>query len=95
MKNSKSKRELIRTLSEMKKHLSLMNEYYMTMRSEHPEISDSVEEVMFPDYKIEDHKCSCNECKENVRLIEAMSVRLDTLLIEKLKTSFMIEEFRS
>ena len=91
MKNSKSKRELIRTLSEMKKHLSLMNDYYMTMRSEHPEISDSIEEVMFPDYKIEENRCEC--CNENVRLIEALSTKLDRHLIKKFNISFMIEEF--
>ena len=93
MKNSKSKRELIRTLSEMKKHLSLINDYYMTMRSEHPEISDSVEEVMFPDYKIEENKCDC--CDENVRLIEAMSTNLDSYLIDNFNTSFMINEISS
>ena len=93
MNNSKSNRELIRTLSEMKKHLSSMNEYYMTMRSEHPEISDSVEEVMFPDYKIEENKCDC--CEENVRLIEALSTKLDRHLIKKFNTSFMINEISS
>ena len=95
MKNLKSKRELIRAFADMKKHLSLMNDYYMTMRSEHPEISDSIEEVMFPDYKIEDHKCTCDECNESVRLIEALSTKLDRHLIEKFNTSFMINEMPS
>ena len=95
MKNKISKKNLIKTLSEMKNHLSLMNEYYMTMRSEHPEISDSVEEVMFPDYKIEENKCDCEHCDNYVRYIEAMSTNLDRYLIDNFNTSFMINEISS
>ena len=45
--------------------------------------------------RFEDHKCTCDECNESVRLIEALSTKLDRHLIEKFNTSFMINEMPS